>query len=232
MYSQTKIAIPIAQKDKDSVIEVAKDCIKKGADILEFRIDAMDNPDSETLIDIIKTIDFPTIATNRIDSEGGDFKGSEEERVNLLLAVAPYVEYIDIELQTNDEYIEKIKNTGVKTIISYHDFEKTPELSDLMYIVKKEKQVGDIAKVAVMPQDLEDTLVILAILSSCDNTIAISMGELGSYTRVMASKFNSPITFAVGSDVTAPGQLDIETMKMLLNTNIINDEDLPDPNTD
>jgi 3-dehydroquinate dehydratase-1 len=46
------------------------------------------------------------------------------------------------------------------------------------------------------------------------------MGDLGSYTRVMASKFDSPITFAAGTDVTAPGQIDIETMKALLNMDL------------
>ena len=45
MYSQTKIAIPIFQEKYEDVIEVAKDCIDKGADILEFRIDALENPD-------------------------------------------------------------------------------------------------------------------------------------------------------------------------------------------
>jgi 3-dehydroquinate dehydratase-1 len=79
---------------------------------------------------------------------------------------------------------------------------------------------GDIAKVAFMPQDLEDTLTILAVLSHCEDTIAISMGDLGSYTRVMASKFDSPITFAAGRDATAPGQIDIETMKALLNMDL------------
>ncbi|MBR4396532.1 MAG: 3-dehydroquinate dehydratase, partial [Methanobrevibacter sp.] len=33
MYSQTKIAIPIFQKDCKDVIEVARDCIDKGADV-------------------------------------------------------------------------------------------------------------------------------------------------------------------------------------------------------
>lgn len=230
MYSQTKIAIPIAQKEKEDVIEVAHDCIRKGADILEFRIDAMNNPTSDLIVEIAKEINFPMIATNRIDIEGGSFKGCEKERVELLKSIAPYVDYIDIELVTDDKYIEEIKDTGTKTIISYHNFEKTPELNELTYIVEKEKQIGDIAKVAVMPEKLEDTLVILAILSRFDDTIAISMGELGSYTRVMASKFNSPITFAVGSDVTAPGQLDIETMKMLLNMDIMDDDELDDIN--
>ena len=220
MYSQTKIAIPIFQAKKEDVIKVAMDCIDKGADVLEFRIDALDNPNFKDIKEIIAEINFPMIATNRIASEGGSFKGSEEERIDILLKCAPLVDYVDIELQSDDKYIKEIHDTGVTTIVSYHDFNKTPEINEITYIVEKEHNLGDIAKVAFMPQDLDDTLKILAILSHCEDTIAISMGDLGSYTRIMASKFNSPITFAAGRDVTAPGQIDIETMKSLLNMDL------------
>ncbi len=220
MYSQTKIAIPIFQSKISEVVEVAKDCIDKGADVLEFRIDALKNPDFKEIKKAIDEINFPMIATNRVKSEGGSFKGSEEERINILYKCCDIVEYVDIELQSNDEYINRIHDTGVKTIVSYHDFEKTPELNEITYIVEKEQELGDIAKVAFMPNDLDDTLKILAILSHFNNVIAISMSDLGSYTRIMASKFNSPITFAAGRDVTAPGQIDIETMKALLNMNL------------
>lgn len=220
MYSQTKIAIPIFQENCKDVIEVAQDCIEKGADILEFRIDALKEPDISEIRQTIEEINFPTIATNRINTEGGSFNGSEEERINILYECCDLADYVDIELQSDDEYINKIKETGVTTIVSYHDFEKTPDLNEIMYIVEKEHELGDIAKVAFMPQNLEDTLTILAVLSHCKDTIAISMGDLGSYTRVMASKFDSPITFAAGRDATAPGQIDIETMKALLNMNL------------
>ncbi|MBQ1781681.1 MAG: type I 3-dehydroquinate dehydratase [Methanobrevibacter sp.] len=220
MYSQTKIAIPIFQEKCSDVIAVAEDCIDKGADILEFRIDALKNPEISEIKKTIEEINFPMIATNRINSEGGSFKGSEEDRFNILYECCDLVDYVDIELQSDDEYINRIHETGTKTIVSYHDFEKTPDLNEIMYIVSKEQELGDIAKVAFMPQDLEDTLTVLAVLSHCENTIAISMGDLGSYTRVMASKFDSPITFAAGTDVTAPGQIDIETMKALLNMDL------------
>ena len=220
MYPQTKIAIPIFQAKKEDVIKVAEDCIEKGADVLEFRIDALDNPNFKDIQEIIEEINFPMIATNRISSEGGSFKGTEEERIDILLKCAPLVDYVDIELQSDDKYIKQIHDTGVTTIVSYHDFHKTPEINEIMYIVEKEHELGDIAKVAFMPNDLDDTLKILAILSHCENTIAISMSDLGSYTRVMASKFDSPITFAAGTDVTAPGQIDIETMKSLLNMDL------------
>lgn len=220
MYPQTKIAIPIFQAKKEDVIKVAEDCIEKGADVLEFRIDALDNPNFKDIQEIIEEINFPMIATNRISSEGGSFKGTEEERIDILLKCAPLVDYVDIELQSDDKYIKQIHDTGVTTIVSYHDFHKTPEINEIMYIVEKEQKLGDIAKVAFMPNDLDDTLKILAILSHCENTITISMSDLGSYTRVMASKFDSPITFAAGTDVTAPGQIDIETMKSLLNMDL------------
>lgn len=220
MYPQTKIGIPIFQAKKEDVIKVAEDCIEKGADVLEFRIDALDNPNFKDIQEIIEEINFPMIATNRISSEGGSFKGTEEERIDILLKCAPLVDYVDIELQSDDKYIKQIHDTGVTTIVSYHDFHKTPEINEIMYIVEKEHKLGDIAKVAFMPNDLDDTLKILAILSHCENTIAISMSDLGSYTRVMASKFDSPITFAAGTDVTAPGQIDIETMKSLLNMDL------------
>ena len=216
MYSQTKIAIPIFQKNCKNVIKVAEDCINKGADVLEFRIDALENPNISEIKKTIEEINFPIIATNRINSEGGSFKGSEEERFEILYECSDIVDYIDIELQSDDEYIKKIHKGNAKTIVSYHDFEKTPDLNEILYIVSKEHELGDIAKVAFMPQDLEDTLTVLAVLSHCEDTVAISMGDLGSYTRVMAAKFESPITFAAGTDVTAPGQIDIETMKALL----------------
>lgn len=220
MYYQTKIAIPIFQKTTDEVIAVAEDCIRKGADILEFRVDGLENPNLKDITQTITEINFPMIITNRVESEGGSFKGSEDERINILKGCADLVEYVDVELRTDDKYIEELNDYNAKLIVSYHDFKKTPELNEIYYIVEKEKEMGDIAKVAFMPNNLDDTLKVLAILSHYKDTIAISMSDLGSYTRVMASKFNSPITFAAGRDVTAPGQIDIETMKVLLNMDL------------
>ncbi|MBQ2226723.1 MAG: type I 3-dehydroquinate dehydratase, partial [Methanobrevibacter sp.] len=135
MYSQTKIAIPIFQEKCSDVIAVAEDCIDKGADILEFRIDALKNPEISEIKKTIEEINFPMIATNRINSEGGSFKGSEEDRFNILYECCDLVDYVDIELQSDDEYINRIHETGTKTIVSYHDFEKTPDLNEIMYIV-------------------------------------------------------------------------------------------------
>lgn len=232
MISETKIAIPIMQKTKEDIITTAQDFIKKGADLLEVRIDSIVNVDSHIVRETVEEIAFPIIATNRSENEGGYFLGSEKERINILKSCCDleYVEYIDIELKTDsglrNYVLNKCHDNGVKTILSFHDFEKTPPIDDLLEIVKEEKLLGDIAKIAVMPNNLEDTISVLALMSRCEDTIAISMGEIGSYTRVMASKFNAPITFATGGDVTAPGQIDIETMKLMLNMDLMDHDDL------
>ncbi|BBL61071.1 3-dehydroquinase [Methanobrevibacter arboriphilus] len=234
MISQTKIAIPILQEKEEDIINTAQDFVKKGADLLELRIDGIANVNSDMVKNIIESINFPVIATNRSKKEGGFFLGSEKERINILKNCCDLenVEYIDIELQTDpclrNFLIDKCREANVKTIISFHDFEKTPSVDYLLKIVNEEKELGDVAKIAVMPRNLEDTINVLAIMSHCDNTIAISMGEIGSYTRVMASKFNAPFTFATGGDVTAPGQIDIETMKLLINMDLMDHDDLLD----
>lgn len=81
MYPQTKIAIPIFQAKKEDVIKVAEDCIEKGADVLEFRIDALDNPNFKDIQEIIEEINFPMIATNRISSEGGSLKEQKKKEL-------------------------------------------------------------------------------------------------------------------------------------------------------
>ena len=216
MLDKTRVCVPILEKKYESVIKAAEISVNAGADLLELRIDFMDDPSLVDLKSIIMEINFPLIATNRKNDEGGFFKGSESKRTKILLEAAKYADIVDIELSTDDEYLKKILDTANSTIISYHDFKKTPTADKLLEIVKKEKELGDIAKFAVMPQKMSDTLIVLDVLSMVDNTVGISMGKLGSYTRVIAPLFGSPITFASIKNASAPGQLDIQTTNDIL----------------
>jgi 3-dehydroquinate dehydratase I len=216
LFDKTRVCVPILEKTYESVIKASENSVNAGADLLELRIDYMDKPSLVDIKSIITEINFPLIATNRRKEEGGFFKGSESERIKILLEAAGYADIVDIELSTDDEYLNKILDTANSTIISYHDFNKTPSADKLMEIVKKEKELGDIAKFAVMPQKMSDTLIVLDVLSMVDNTVGISMGKLGSYTRVIAPLFGSPITFASIKKASAPGQLDIQTTNDIL----------------
>ncbi len=216
MFQKPMICAPIIEKKSEFVPQSAEKAIDLGADILELRIDALEDPDPDEVQQLIKDIDYPTIATNRIQSEGGSFNGSEEERISILIKAAKYADIIDIELQTDEKMRDEVIKASKSTIISYHDFQKTPSFEELLDIVKKEKEIGNIAKFAVMPNDYKDTLTVLNVLSEVQNTIGIAMGDLGKYTRIVAPIFGSPITFASIDKESAPGQLDINTTKDIL----------------
>lgn len=210
------ICAPIMEKESRYVLKSAERAIDLGADILEFRIDTLENPDSSEIQQLIIDIDHPIIATNRMKSEGGFFSGREEERISILIKAAEYADIVDIELQTRDKLRGKVIKASKSNIISYHDFKKTPTFEELLDVVKKEKEIGDIAKFAVMASNYKDTLTVLKVLLEVQNTIGISMGEIGKYTRVVAPLFGSPITFASIDKESAPGQLDIETTRNIL----------------
>lgn len=216
MFDKTLICVPIFEKNYESVIQSAENSIEAGADIVEFRIDAMDHPNPDDVVNIIKDIKHPLIATNRRIDEGGFFKGSESERTEILLEAAKHADIIDLELETDLDQMNKIIKVSKSTIISYHDFVKTPQVDVLLEVVNRERKLGDLAKFAVMPNNISDTLVVLNVLSQVEKTIGISMGDLGRYTRIVAPLFGSPITFASHNSKSAPGQLDIQSTKNLL----------------
>lgn len=212
----TLICAPIMEKNIEKIPKIAAEYTQRGADILEIRIDAIEDPSKARIRELASNIQSPFIATNRLPREGGLFKGSEKERVELLVAAAEEAEYVDIELRTKKEELKKIIELPVKKIISYHNFNETPSLEVLSRTVKEEKRIGDIAKVAVMPKTIKDTLTILELSAREDNLIAISMGELGKYTRIITPLFGSPITYATGGKPSAPGQLEIEKTRLIL----------------
>ena len=216
MFQKPMICAPIIEKNSEFVLQSAKKAINLGADILEFRIDAIEDPDPDEIQQLIKNINYPTIATNRMQSEGGFFNGSEKERISILIKAARYADIVYIELRTDAKIRDEAIKASKSTIVSYHDFQKTPSFEELLDVVKKEKEIGNIAKFAVMPNDYKDTLTVLNVLSEVQNTIGIAMGNLGKYTRVVAPIFGSPITFASIDKESAPGQLDINTTKDIL----------------
>jgi 3-dehydroquinate dehydratase-1 len=216
MFKKTMICAPVIEKKLKYALKSAKKAITLGADMLELRIDVLEDPDPDEVQQLIVDINYPLIATNRIQSEGGFFNGSEEERTSILIKAAKFADIVDIELQTDTKMRSNVIKASKSTIISYHNFKKTPSFDELLNVVKKEKELGDIAKFTVMPKNSKDTLTVLKVLSKVENTIGIAMGDIGKYTRVVAPIFGSPITFASIDKESAPGQLDIKTTKNIL----------------
>ena len=71
---------------------------EKVADILELRLDLIASFDLKVLLNSAKK---PIIVTARSKLDGGQFKGSEEERLGILhSALEAGVDYVDVEVST------------------------------------------------------------------------------------------------------------------------------------
>jgi len=214
------ICIPVIDVNVSDAINSAKEALKYG-DIVEFRVDLLNDVTFEDIEEFSK---IPSIITIRAEWEGGAWKKSDNERIELLKhAIKNNAKFVDIELK-EEKNLELVKyrneiGSTTKIIVSYHDFEKTPEIDKLMDVVEKELKIGDIAKFATFAHSKEDTLRILNLMNKYSGKIiAIGMGESGKLTRILGLDFGSILTFAsMEGKASAPGQVDVKKLKEILN---------------
>ena len=153
------------------------------------------------------------ILTVKSKNEKGFFEGSEANRVAVLKELASCCpKYIDIELESHSvkEIIEICTRVGVKTVVSKHDFSKTPSLRRLTSYVEKAIDFGaSIVKIVTYAKSHEDNLVMLKLDSVFQGrTVGFCMGEIGVPSRILAPFFGSPFTYAsFEKESLAPGQL-------------------------
>lgn len=149
---------------------------------------------------------------------------SEDERKRLLVAaIEAGAAYVDIEADSDGsfkrEIIEKARSRSCAVIVSFHDYEGTPEREDLLRIVSLcFESGGDIAKIACTVHSERDNARLLGLLDSGRDIIVIGMGEKGRITRIVAPLLGSPFTYAAPARgrETADGQLDRETLEKYL----------------
>lgn len=186
---------------------------QRGAELVELRLDWIARaPDLSRLLKVRPT---PTVVTCRRPEDGGRFSGREDQRQQLLRqAIVDGVEYVDLEEDT----AAKIPRYGkTKRIVSYHNFNETPE--DLHAIYERLAKLDpDIVKIVTMANSPLDNVRMLDLVQHAPSPmVGFCMGEYGVVSRVLCGKFGAPFTYATFSKdrVMAPGQLAFEEMKKL-----------------
>lgn len=184
------------------------------SDMIELRLDLISDP-LPTIKAIRKATTKPIIATNRLLAEGGNFRGSERERIELLVEASEYADFVDIELQAElrEEFMARVNKL---VIVSYHDFQGMPRIKELRIILERIKMTGAaIAKIAVTPVNLEDNLDLLAFLLASDMPLClIAMGNFGRHLRAVAPIYGSILTYGYVTESTAPGQMSLEELSI------------------
>jgi 3-dehydroquinate dehydratase-1 len=211
--------------------------LPKQPDMLEWRIDFFEGiADSAQVIDAARAIKraagaVPVLLTRRNATEGGQPIAMDEAAVVAMYVracEAGCVDLIDYELSNAPEDLKHLREVsaahGVAMVMSYHNFQRTPDAAFLVGRFDQAQRLGaDVAKVAVMPQNPQDVLTLLgATYTASQNTriplVSMSMGGIGSISRVMGWMYGSAATFAVGQGSSAPGQIAVEELRTMLAT--------------
>jgi 3-dehydroquinate dehydratase-1 len=198
---------------------------REHADCVEFRMDLAEGDPLDALA--AYEGELPLLVTDRPAWEGGE--AADEGRIADLVAAVEHeaVAAVDIELHEvaggeGLDVVDAARDAGVSVVVSVHDFEGTPPRSELRRLIERTSEHGDVAKLAVTAESLDDTLALLAVTrahASTGRTVAtMAMGEAGRHTRVVAPLYGSRIGYAPvdPARATAPGQYDLATLSRLV----------------
>ena len=229
-----KICIPIVAATREEILEEAREILSLPFDLVEWRCDwykdIFANGTRQILTDLREILgNFPILCTFRTKEEGGAREASENQYLDLLHEILSdgLADLADLELFTLKDSLKELTATanvkGIKTIVSSHDFQHTPPKSEILRRFQMMSDAGaDIAKVAAMPETPEDGLNLLdasrEFSKNPDNipVIAMSMGRLGSVSRLCGQTFGSSVTFGSARKTSAPGQFPARELKMIM----------------
>lgn len=230
------VCVPLVGQNKDSVMSEVGKIANVAADIIELRVDAWDCiedvGESVSRVSEVRRLagDVPIILTCRGHWEGGFKEVSEEAKDRLYESVLQrgLVDFVDKELSYGFQKLSELKQktaaAGAHLIISYHNFSKTPS-KEFIYsqLVSQVNCGADVPKIAVMPLAEEDVLTLLAATLSFRRDypeyplITMSMAKLGAASRIVGCLFGSDLSFGVGSQASAPGQMPVNELNTALN---------------
>ena len=218
----TKVCVSIAGSTPAEMIDKAVSVVKE-TPFIEFRLDYLEKP----LLALPKFKQFfadntaaTGIATCRRTANGGKFDGSLAAELEILTKCAGAgFHLVDLELEsaesTKKADLQKLRETGVGLLISYHDFTGTHDLDGIFRRI--EAYSPDFIKVVPTAKALVDNVTLIRFLERMDdhsNIIGICMGDAGIISRVLGVRAGSAFTFAAATvgEETGPGQIAARTL--------------------
>jgi len=203
-------------------------------DLIEWRADYFSCLNLSSLIDVLDRLkkimpEIPVIFTLRDWGEGGYRILQLSDRLELVACAIKscLIDLVDIQLNLErglqKNILSEAANFGVFTILSFHDFNHTPNRGVMRDKLLSMQDFGaSIAKIAVTPRNAADVLELWQAVLEAKSAglsipvIAISMGDMGIPSRIIGGFFGSDIVFAAGDAPSAPGQIPYQTMRRLL----------------
>ncbi len=214
-----RICTPVIGHNKEEFI---KNLIKTQeiSDFIELRVDSLGTITEEDFFQIKKQVTKKAIFTCRSAEEGGKFTASETNRIHLLQQAIGVFDFVDIEFMTMQTHAFT-RHEKTKIILSYHNFESTPNYWELQKIIYRMNQLHpDIIKIATMVEKEYEVTKLYRLLTNKPHTeerIVVGMGESGKMTRILGPLLGGYLTYAsTPFGATAAGQIDAAELQVVL----------------
>lgn len=226
------LCAPLVGRTRQALLAEAAAVMARRPDLVEWRVDFFEGigrpGEVVALGRELRALAGETaiLFTRRSTREGGEpIPIGEAEVASLCAQVcrAGWCDYVDQELSSAPADLaavrEAARQAGVGLVASFHDFQETPPAEVILAKLSQAQELGaDVAKVAVMPRRLEDVLTLLGATLRARQELRIplitmSMGALGSLSRLVGWVFGSAVTFGVGASSSAPGQVPLEELR-------------------
>jgi 3-dehydroquinate dehydratase-1 len=231
-----KICVPMVGTSLPQLIEEAHFLKTLDLDIVEWRVDFFEQVEQiETVVEALKEIrsiltEKPLVFTFRTAQEGGEKEVSTAFylALNKTILETGLVDIVDVELFNEENDIKAFVNAAhgqnVYVIVSNHDFDKTPAKEEIVSRLRKAQELGgDLPKIAVMPTNTADVLTLLDATNTMNEQyadrpfITMSMAGKGVISRIAGEVFGSALTFGAAKKASAPGQIDVQELRSVIN---------------
>ena len=185
------------------------------ADVVELRFDCLNDDAIRTVFENLPSIDKTYLFTFRPREQGGKRDLTLGQRLKFwqLAFWNPENDFM-IDVESDPRIVLAINPDTVERIVSFHDFQQTPENLDSTWEMISEFS-GDTVKIAVTAHDVTDSIAVWEMLSLAraknKSIVPIAMGEAGKWTRILSLAHGAFMTYAsleTGSE-TAPGQVTV-----------------------
>ena len=146
-----------------------------------------------------------------------------KERIRILKLIAEYNPFLlDVEFNTlkkNLELTKYLKTTKTKILVSWHDFKKTPNSTELKKKLTSMGKFSQNIKIVSTAKSTDDSTRMLELYSKKGkrNLIAFSMGDNGRISRILCLYLGSPFTYVSLGKPVAPGQFSVDEVKKITN---------------
>ena len=217
-----KTCVSIAEKTPNKIKQILKIALKK-SDYVEVRFDFLKIEHVPQTLELIKKDLNKVVCTLRPKTEGGKFTGNEKERIAILKLIAEYNPFLlDVEFNTlnkNEALRKYLKSTKAELLVSWHDFKKTPNSSELKKKLNQMSKFSSNVKIVSTAISINDSNRVLELYSKKgkNNLIAFAMGDLGRISRILCLYLGSPYTYVSLGKPIAPGQFSVDEVKKITN---------------